>query len=159
MDHSQSRNEPKWRSLTRINRKTHYAVMLAAVRSIVLDRPNTLRIWKPYNCWRPHPPVTESRDNISTAPLMVSCTCAMHAWFCHGGRFTVGKTKLRRWVSWTLAHIYSMLTSRWLTSEQRPPSHEQDLSFMHSTNGYEHTNPQWCHWQVKALVKHKLPRL
>ena len=81
-----------------------------------------------------------------------------NAWFCHAWRARHrGKNKAiqsyedEHLESWPV-YVRRCGPADWLVSEQRPPSHKQDLSCTQSTN--EHANPQWCHWQVQVCMQY-----
>ena len=106
---------------------------------------------KPYNCYRPLPPTLwrVTWPNASAAPLILSCTCAMHG-FAMAGAAPREKRSNQNYKdehlgSWPV-YVRRCGPADWLVSKQRAPSHEQNLSCMQSTNG--HAKTQWCHWQV-----------
>ena len=115
--------------------------------SIVLDGPSALRSQEAIQLLQATPTclVTCHVTQGSAAPQMSSCTCAMlmHGLVMAGAAPREKQSNqsyedehLRSWP----VYVWRCGPADWLVSEQRPPSHEQDLSCMQSTN--EHANPQ-----------------
>ena len=131
--------------------------------SIVLDRPSVLKIklWKLYKCYRSLPYACDlSHDPMLALPPWcrhVHVQCTVLSWQArHHGKNKAHQSycnKDEHLGSWPV-YVRRCGPADWLVSEQRPPSHKQDLSCIESTN--EHANPQWYHWQVcNNSVKHK----
>ena len=80
--------------------------------------------------------------NASAAPLILSCTCAMHG-FAMAGAAPREKRSNQNYKdehlgSWPV-YVRRCGPADWLVSKQRAPSHEQNLSCMQSTNGHAKT--------------------
>ena len=116
---------------TLIQLKVVYMKVSGRDQSYLTDQA-CYEVWKPYNCYRPLPPDLwrVTWPNGSAAPLM-SCTCTIHG-FVMAGAAPTGKTKQ----GYEDEHLGSLSVrvrrcgqADWLVSEQRPPTHEQDLSW------------------------------